>query len=321
MRTHVYSWPSLIPAEIETELLDSPAKTRATKAYRSTVTELIHTIARAFSRPIGIAIVAGTTTVDDANSYCITIRDEYGGVVTFARASNTAATYTESDSSSKVYLSYAYDGLNVNTNEEPIAEQKIEKTIKRVTYFDYAAADNSTRKTVLSMVETITKILDNAAETTTSYETEQYEKYTDETGGIAVAQANIVVHNDEGHIITTSDYGNAAFFNNYTTGSIYYKFTSQYDATTAGTMSAVITLTTNKYDTDTYSLYSPRGYSIAIFVTDDEDVTTDITAQCTLIAKDGKTYVVDQQTGKIILVIHDEFISNDTSAPPEDEDD
>ena len=291
----------------------------ATKAYRSTVTELIHTIARAFTRPIGIAIIAGATSIDDANSYCITIRDEYGGVVTFARTSNTVATYTESVSSSKVYLSYAYDGLNVNTDEEPVAEQKIEKTIKRVTYFDYAAADNSTRKTVLSMVTTTTKVLDNAATTQTTYETEQYEKYTDATGGIAVAQTNIVVHNDEGRIITSDDYGNATFFSNYTVGSIYYKFTAQDDSD--GIMSAVITLTTNQQETDTYTLYSPRGYSIAIFVTDDEDVTTDITSQCTLVAKDGNTYVVNQQTGKILLVIHDEFISNDTSAPPEDEGD
>lgn len=283
----------------------------ATKAYRSTVTELIHTIARAFSRPIGIAIVAGATNVDDANSYCITIRDEYGGVVTFARTSNTVATYTESISSSNVYLSYAYDGLNVNTDEEPIAEQKIEKTIKRVTYFDYAVADNSTRKTVLSMVTTTTSILDAAPVTTTTYETEQYEKYTDATGGIAVAPANIVVHNDEGRIITSANYGNTAFFANYTTGSVYYKFTTQHDA--AGTMSAIITLTTNQQDSDTYSLYSPRGYAVSIFVTDDQDVTTDITSQCTLIAKDNNTYVVDQQTGKILLVIYDEFILNDTS--------
>ena len=285
----------------------------ATKAYRSTVIELIHTIARAFTRPLGVAIVAGATTVNDANSYCITVKSLYQGVVTFARTNETTATYTESIASESVYLSYAYDGLNVNTNEEPIANLKVEQTIKRVTYFDYSASDNSTRKTVLSMVTTTTTALGSAAQTQTTYETNQYNNYTAATGGVAVAPGAIVVHNDEGHILTESDYANATFFGNYATpGTISYQFKAEYLG--GGTLTAVITLTTNQRDTDTYSLYSARGYSVSIFLTDDEDVTTDITSQCTLIAKDNNTYVVDQQTGKILLVIYDQFILNDTSS-------
>lgn len=285
----------------------------ATKAYRSTVVELIHTIAREFSRPVGVAIVAGATSIDDANSYCITIKTQYNGVVSFARTSETAAAYTESVSSESVYLSYAYDGLNVNTDEEPVAEQKIEQTIKRVTYFDYSASDNSTTKTVLSMVTTTTTIGGAAPSTDTSYETEQYTKYTAATGGTAVDPTGIIVYDDEGHIITSSTYANSTFFNGYTSpSSIYFTFLAEYED--YGTISAVITLTTNQKDTDTYSLYSPRGYSVTLFLTDDQDVTTDITSQCTLVAKDNHTYVVDQQTGKILLVINEEFIENDTSS-------
>ena len=321
-------WYFEIPVNAGEFALGSPINTRtqtgaymfyldvganATKAYRSTVVELIHTIAREFSRPVGVAIVAGATSIDDANSYCITIKTQYNGVVSFARTSETAATYTESVSSASVYLSYAYDGLNVNTNEEPVAEQKIEQTIKRVTYFDYSASDNSTTKTVLSMVTTTTTIGGAAPRTDTSYETEQYTKYTAETGGIAVDPTGIIVYDDEGHIITSSTYANSTFFNGYTSPtSVYYTFLAEYED--YGTISAVITLTTNQKDTDTYTLYSPRGYSVTLFLTDDQDVTTDITSQCTLVAKDNHTYVVDQQTGKILLVINEEFIENDTSS-------
>ena len=326
-------WYFEIPVNAGEFALGSPINTRtqtgaymfyldvganATKAYRSTVVELIHTIAREFSRPVGVAIVAGATSVDDANSYCITIKTQYNGVVSFARTSETAATYTESISSTSVYLSYAYDGININTNEEPVAEQKIEQTIKRVTYFDYSASDNSTTKTVLSMVTTTTTIGGATPSTDTSYETEQYTKYTAATGGTAVDPTGIIVYNDEGRIITSSTYANSTFFNGYTSPtSVSYTFLAEYED--YGTISAVITLTTNQKDTDTYSLYSPRGYSVTLFLTDDQDVTTDITSQCTLVAKDNHTYVVDQQTGKILLVINEEFIENDTSSQGDDD--
>ena len=326
-------WYFEIPTNIGEYALGSPINTKqntgafmfyldvganATKAYRSTVIELIHTIAREFSRPLGVAIVAGTTSINDANSYCITIESQYNGKVTFIRASESTATYTESISSANVYLSYAYDGLNVNSNEEPVAEQKIEQTIKRVTYFDYSASDNSTTKTVLSMVTTTTTVGGASPTTQTTYTTEQYRRYTAETGGQAVTPAAIVVHNDEGQIITETNYANSTFFGNYTTPtSVSYSFRAEYDGH-AGMISAVITLTTNQRDTDTYSLYSARGYSVKIYFTDDQDNTTDITSTCTLIAKDNNTYVVDQQTGSVLLVINDQFILNDTSAQDDD---
>ena len=285
----------------------------ATKAYRSTIIEAIHTIATEFVCPIGIAIVAGATSVNDANSYCITIKSQYAGVVGISRASDSAGSYTESVSSTSVYLSYAYDGLKINNNEEAIAITKVEQDIKRITYFDYSASDNSTIKTVISRIETTTTNLGVSQGTEVSYETEQYSRYTEETGGTAVDSSSIAVFDDEGTRLTSSQYESNAFFNGYddpTTTS--YSFTAEYNGT--GTITAIITLTTNQQNTDTYNLYSARGYAVTIIVTDDEDVSTDITSQCILIAEDNHTYVVDQQTGKILLVIHEEFIENDVSS-------
>ena len=285
----------------------------ATKVYRSTVVELIHKIAEEFSRPLGIAFVAaGTTSVKDVNSYCITIKPQYQGVVSVSRASATTATYTESVASELVYLSYAYEELTVNTNETAIANTKIDQTIKRINYFDYAVSDNSTTKTILSQINTTTTnfgVVQSPANTY-SYSVEQYKHYSSSNIGDKVADSAIRVYNDDGELITSTQYGSAAFFDGYTSpSSLTYQFATY--SSGIGTITMNVTLTTNQQTSESYTLFSARGYSISITLTDDQDNITDITSQCTIFAKDGNTYVVDQQTGKILLVIHDTFILND----------
>lgn len=286
----------------------------ATKVFRSTVVELIHAIAEEFTKPLGVAfVVAGATSVNDANSYCVTIKSQYQGVVTVARESAIAATYTESVASELVYLSYAYEELTVNTNEEAVANTKIDQTIKRVTYFDYAASDNSTTKTVISQIITTTTNLGVASNPVTTYGVEQYKHYSSSSSGDKVADNAIKVFNDDGEQITSTQYGSAAFFNSYTSPtSKVYQFAT-YSAG-VGTITMNIVLTTNQQSSESYNLFSARGYAISITLTDNQGNVTDITSQCTIFAKDNNTYVVDQQTGKILLVIHDEFILNDPSS-------
>ena len=302
-----------VPGGVGAYLIYLDIGANATKVFRSTVVELIHAIAEEFTKPVGVAFVAaGATSVDDANSYCVTIKSQYQGVVTVSRESAIAATYTESVASELVYLSYSYEELAVNTNEEAVANTKIDQTIKRVTYFDYAASDNSTTKTVISQIITTTTNLGVASNPVTTYSVEQYKHYSSSSSGDKVADNAIKVFNDDGELITSTQYWSAAFFNGYTSPtSKTYQFATY--SSGVGTITVNIVLTTNQQNSESYSLFSARGYSISITLTDDQDNVTDITSQCIIFAKDNNTYVVDQQTGKILLVIHDEFILNDLS--------
>ena len=303
-----------VPGGVGAYLIYLDIGANATKVFRSTVVELIHAIAEEFTKPLGVAfVVAGATSVNDANSYCVTIKSQYQGVVTVARESALAATYTESVASELVYLSYAYEELTVNTNEEAVANTKIDQTIKRVTYFDYAASDNSTTKTVISQIITTTTNFGVASNPVTTYGVEQYKHYSSSSSGDKVADNAIKVFNDDGEQITSTQYGSAAFFNSYTSPtSKVYQFAT-YSAG-VGTITMNIVLTTNQQSSESYNLFSARGYAISITLTDNQGNVTDITSQCTIFAKDNNTYVVDQQTGKILLVIHDEFILNDPSS-------
>ena len=302
-----------VPGGVGAYLIYLDIGANATKVYRSTVVELIHAIAESFTKPIGVAlVVAGATSVNDVNSYCITIKTQYQGVVTVARESAIAATYTESVPSNLVYLSYAYEELAVNTNEQAVANTKIEQTIKRVNYFDYAASDNSTTKTTISQISTTTTNLGVASNPVTSYSVEQYKHYSSSSSGDKVADNAIKVFNDDGEQMTSTQYWSAAFFNGYASPtSMTYKFATY--SSGIGTVTMNIVLTTNQQNSESYNLFSARGYSISITLTDDQDNVTDITSQCIIFAKDNNTYVVDQQTGKILLVIHNEFILNDTT--------
>ena len=290
----------------------------AANVYRSTVIEIINHIAEIFARPLGVGLVtAGATSVSDVNSYCITIKAQYNGVVAVSRESSIAATYTESVASDKVFLSYAYELLKVNTNETAVAASRTEENIKSVTYFDYTPNDDSTTKTVLSRVTTTTSTYGSTAGPSTDYIVEQYKYYGTEK---EVEETNtIIVYNDQGLIITKTGstdragYGNDNYFNAYTSPTTpYYNFAAYYEG--LGTVYADIVLTTNKNTTDICDLFSDRGYSITIMLDNGTSTPTNITNECTIFPLNDKTYEVtyveDAETYVFLLTIHEEYIGN-----------
>ena len=151
----------------------------------------------------------------------------------------------------------------MNTNEVAVANTKIAQAIKRVTYFDYAAVDNSTTKTIISQTTTTTTNLGVAQNPVTSYAVEQYKHYSSSSSGDKVADNAIRVYNDDGELITSTQYGSAAFFNGYTLpNSVAYQFATY--SSGVGTITMNIVLTTNQQTSESYTLFSDRGYSISI---------------------------------------------------------
>ena len=140
---------------------------------------------------------------------------------------------------------------------------------------------------------------------------ESIEKYKAEV----TVEDDIVVFKDDGSVLKSTDYETSTFFNGYASPTnVANEFSVSYAG--VGTITATFDLTSNSKTpkTDSYDLFSARGYTVTIWLTD-EDTTTNITADCTFFAYDGKTYVVDSTTGQLLLVIHDAYIENDVTPP------
>ena len=298
----------------------------AANVYRSTVVELINKIAEEFSRPLGVAIVAGTTStsIDTANSYCVTVEINSTGVVYVSRESDIAASYTESNPSEYIFLSYTYDSLVVSDENgkalTPTAISSVEENIKRVTYLDYTPNDDSTTETILSRVTTT-----DSSSSTSSTETvvKQYKYYG--TDDQAEETDTIIVYNNDGLIIQSKTegnrigYGTDEFFAPYTSPSSeddpLHSLTFYYEG--VGTVTMDIVLTTYIKETEICDMYSAKGYNITIYLTDKDGKTTNMIGSFTIFPDDYEDYLttVTDATGEVsyytlIIDIFDEYIEN-----------
>lgn len=275
--------------------LDIGAKAQLT--YRSTVTDYIHEILEQFVLPLGMAIIsAGTTNVNNKNSYVITIKSAYTGTVKVDRGVEDdvdTGVYSSSTASDKIMLSYSHNDIVVNNNEQPTAVTKIDKVINRTTYYDFLPNLQAFNKSIIEKTVTTTYSYGVASSPTTTYTVEQYAGYTSiSSQGTHVAKGSIALYDNGGYTITTTPVAdnaelykatiseanyNALMAPDYMTfnTSTYSSFVIIYDADETFTINYL--LTTAITATDTYSLIDGTGYSIRVTLTDGAGTVTDIT--------------------------------------------
>ena len=264
----------------------------AKKIYRTTVYEVITMIEEEFELPKGVGIIVSGGTVSDMNSYCVTIESSYNGKVTFNRTSSSAATYTESVASTKVYLSYKHDDLAVNTDEVAEPLSKKETTYERITFYDFAPNAAATTKTILTRKTVVTNGDTQHAQVT--YSREQWSGYTNTSAGTVVPDNKVFIYDSEGYDITAS-YTSALDFDILeagTCGAVIYTVRNIY--TPEGALTITFVLTTSSTVTDTYTIYTVTGYNISITLTKADGVPQEVTVtdECTVTYDNHGTYTI-----------------------------
>ena len=177
--------------------------------YRSTVTDYLHEVTESFVLPLGMAIIsAGTTNVNNKNSYITTVKNNYQGVVSIQRSVDDGVetgVYASSTASENVVLSYAKNDVVVNGGESPVAISKEDITIYRTIYYDFLPNSQSFNKTIVDKTITTSYSYGVASPTVTTYTVEQYSGYTNASNiGTHVAASNVGLFDNEGYTVTTT---------------------------------------------------------------------------------------------------------------------
>ena len=275
--------------------LDIGAKAQLT--YRSTVTDYIHEILERFVLPIGMGIIcAGATNVNNKNSYVITIKSTYSGVLSVERSVENevdTGVYSSSTASDKLALSYSHNDIVVNEGEEPVAVSKVDKVINRTTYYDFMPNSQAFNKSIIEKTVTTNYSYGVQSSSSTTYTVEQYAGYTSiSSEGTHMAKNAITLFNNSGAIVTTTPVAsNTELYKATITESAYNALMNEdymrFNTSTYSTLIFIYNanetftinylMTTEITSTDVYSLIDGTGYSIRVTLTDGQGNVSDIT--------------------------------------------
>ena len=252
----------------------------AKNIHRTEILEYFKLITGTTNYAVGCGFIAAGSTASDMNSFCVTIKETYNGLLTFNRTSDSVATYTDSSSSANVELVYRYGAVAVNPNAQGVSEEPTYSTsvkeIKRLTYYDFDPRNNTTTKIVITDV-----FVDGVREGTRTVQKWSKWDFTNETG---TADSSVVIYDADGHAVTNT---NNITVNTSACNSVIFSFANYYPG--VGTITVDFSLDASKQVSDKTTVANINGYIITVTLTRSSG-TENITSLCKIIDMGNGTY-------------------------------
>ena len=256
----------------------------AKKINRAVVTEYYQMIENISEFALGVGfVVAAGNTVSDMNSFCVTIKESYSGLLEFDRTAAGEAYYKDSTNSSEVELVYRYGTLVVKDGPSGTAQEPATETTtthyRRMTYFDYNSNSDSTNVIIIT-----DKKVNNG-----SWERVSIKKYKNYnyTTGQGVEDSSIDIYDSEGY---TVDNESTIVIDESGCSGLLFSFDNYYPGVGKITITLNLSMTTD-VDPSTMAQYAKRvGYIVSVVLTTDDGTVTNITSLCKVINKGDGTY-------------------------------